>query len=311
MKVVTEFKIPVGISKPGQKKMISIDGDTVSVNFSSLDMIQTCLRKAMYVLNEGLIKDAPALNFGTAIHKAMESYYECQDDRLERALDSFKSEWEGCGIPDDDKRSYKNGVAILRAYAETYKDDPWVVYQDGKGKFIERDLEFPFATWEGVKFNYHGRIDMALLNTNTGEIAITDHKTTSSLGNDFIKRAMMSTQFMGYLAGARAVGVPSNVFMTNGIGVFKGPKKFLRLFNEYNADRMVDFYDWAMHNTIRWLLANKTGAFPISAPGPCSQWGGCQFIEACSAPVAQREFILKGLYEKSQETTGISDVSDF
>src|ERR1017187_2309654 len=49
----------------------------VEINSSSLDILQTCMRKSYYTLHERLVStggDNTALAFGTAIHKALEHW---------------------------------------------------------------------------------------------------------------------------------------------------------------------------------------------------------------------------------------------
>ena len=63
------------------KEMISIserDGKTlVRINYSSMDVIQSCLRKAQYLLEEKWKPgdESAAILFGTATHKALEVFY--------------------------------------------------------------------------------------------------------------------------------------------------------------------------------------------------------------------------------------------
>lgn len=66
---------------PAAKEMLTIleeDGrTTVRINYSSLSIIQSCARKSYYSLFRRLKskQDSSALLFGTAIHKALETYY--------------------------------------------------------------------------------------------------------------------------------------------------------------------------------------------------------------------------------------------
>lgn len=314
MRVSADFSALMPILERKPKRMLELTDSSVHVNFSSLDIIQTCLRKSRYVLGLGLKKESAALDFGTAIHKALEAYYGLPAgfetvDRLAAAQDRFGVFWGNSGIPETDKRSYKNGRAILDAYAKTYADEEWVIVSDGLGPMIERSFEFEMGKVGNRTLFYHGTIDMVMRNTTTRETVLVDHKTTSTLGNDFMKRSMMSTQFQGYIAGARGLGVETDTFMTNGIGVFKGEKKFLRHFNEFDTGRMTEFAQWALYHTGKYIEAVESNYYPISAPSPCAQWGGCQFIEACSAPLDQRENIIRGLYENIETTPGLSDLS--
>jgi hypothetical protein len=64
------------------KRMLEVTSDgsgrpVVSINPSSLNLLQTCPRKSEYVLHRHLVpleKSAP-LVFGTAIHAALEVFY--------------------------------------------------------------------------------------------------------------------------------------------------------------------------------------------------------------------------------------------
>jgi hypothetical protein len=126
----------------------------VRINYSSLELINTCPRKANYILNQNLIDEdeGEALVFGSAIHKALESWYALptQSRLLDTANEKIAKLWEAGnqdglselreGSPleairqfiiraaplrgnDDSKRSIEVGCKILRAYFKHYAGD--------------------------------------------------------------------------------------------------------------------------------------------------------------------------------------------
>lgn len=178
------------VSPNEPKRMLEIieqeNGKTrVNLNWSSLEIIQSCLRKSKYRLIDGFVPtgSAPALTFGTAMHKALEVWYaapfehrrassaETEDLISEMLFRAKKGEGVGERInsgpdaqvaavwafleagkdlyvlPDGDKRGLENGIEILRDYFDRYLelDREFVVFKDRLGPMIERTFEFPLS----------------------------------------------------------------------------------------------------------------------------------------------------------------------
>lgn len=292
------------------------------INFSSLDIINTCLRKAHYQLDRKLKTESePAAPlFGKGIHKALEHWYSLDASQrqlsapdakqaellayghganitYDGALESIRRFVE-CAIQlrslaDGDKRSLSNGVRILKAYFAQYANDKLAIVRDGAGSpLIERSFEFRMLETPRLIIDYHGTMDGVFQNTDTGEVFVVDHKTTSSLGKEFIARANPNHQFTGYIWGARQMGVETNKFMVNGIQVAKTKCEFLRVPTERHAEDFYELTNAVMTAVNSYIHGLELKLWPMSAPTACTMWGSCQFLDACSVPKTLRENVI-------------------
>ncbi len=233
----------------------------VRINFSSLAILQKCLREAEYSLVRKLRPklEVPALVFGSAIHKGLETYY-C-GERTERSIPpDYRATMGmiGCGqwddkwsesllfraarafvlkaeplraLPDDNKRSIFTGVWMLQWYFEKYLTDEYVIMRDDAGlPYVERKVSMPLAEYwckdllAQVKIELFGTIDAILRSEVTGQILIADHKTASSLYG-FYDKINPNFQYTGYVLAAReALGIDTNTFLVNALQVKSPPK---------------------------------------------------------------------------------------
>lgn len=314
----TEKKEMISCEKKGSKYFVKI-------NYSSLDIINTCMRKARYLLHDGLRAktESPALSFGTAIHKALEYWYQIpieerkmpthahdiaqaiaygQDAPDDPVFNTVKEFVEAGGplreVPQGDKRSLANGAKILVEYCKRYKDDGLTVVYDSLGEpLIERMVTFRIYDNFDLAIDYFGTIDVILENRQTGVVAVTDHKTTSQLGKEFYNRVKPNHQYTGYVMGAeQALGIESRIFMVNGIQTAKTKQEFARQFtnrNEEDFEELTNSVEFAVRNYIRAL---ESGKWTQNAPQPCTMYGGCQFIKACEVPENIRANVIRSLW---------------
>lgn len=295
------------------------------INFSSLDLIQTCLRKSYYVLDQQLVKDeeAPALSFGTAIHKALEYWYTLPVSERELpskykehaeligfghpipeaetvgALGAIKRFYEAgrIGLANTDatdKRSLANGIKILIAYFKHYANDGLEVYSDKDGPCIERKISFTIYDSPELKIDYFGTIDVILQNKETGIVMVADHKTTHALGSEFYQRCKPNFQYCGYVMAAQQVlGLSTDKFMVNGIQVVKTKQEFARQVVSFDEGDFNDLRMAVLTRVKQYIQAKEAGYWPMTAPGPCSNYGGCQFLSVCSIPDSIKKNVIQ------------------
>ena len=281
----------------------------VCVNSTSLEIMNTCQKKAYYALVRGARKsdEGPALTFGSAIHEGLKSYYLRSSGNRDHAacLDTFESRaWPLKNVPGDEKRSIPRGRAILSNYFNVYKNDPWVVHSDRHGPLIERDFEFTLMTRDKIQVKLFGTIDAVFKHEQTGEIVLVDHKTTSSLSNDFYGKVKPNHQFTGYLLACREVfGLPINTVMMNGIQVAKTVLGLGRNFSVRTESDFEEFRDMVFYRVKEFLDNKKSGNWPMAGYPACVQWGGCQYREVCESHPTQRENVLRSLYPNVTELT--------
>ena len=318
-----------------------LNGYDVYINASSLAIILTCPRKARYALHEQWAAKAPGppLVFGTAIHKGLEVFYakpykergtlpatfeeeahviaQTYDGKahdwywLYDAITAFRTAVQPIAhLPASDKRSVAAGVWTLCHYFRTYWNDPYTTYVDSEGPFIERRFETLLTTfWLGTKqvnVHLHGQIDFVLENQATGEMLPGDHKTSSTMGTDFLNRIKPNHQYTGYLIGAQALlGRELQNFMVNGVQVKSIPvtsrgklPTLIRQITRRTDEDIAEFRDaveWAVRSYIGWM---ETDVWPLGNVDACANYGGCAFLDVCGAPNELRQNILEAKYER-------------
>ncbi len=324
------------IKKPS-KRMLEIkklpDGrNHLFMNFSSLAIIQECLRKAQYRLLEKLTNDtdSEAQTFGTAVHKALEHWYSLPEVNRQLTETELKSvdaivgglipegpyetalnsihEFIKAGeslrwLGDDDKRSLANGIKILKAYFKHYANDGMEVLRDESGvPYIERACEAKLYEDEKMIISLHGQIDLILKNTITGEIYVSDHKTTAALGKEFYNRISPNHQYTGYIWLAQnLLGLKTDSFLVNGLQVAKTKSEFARQITTRGDDEFAEMRMAYVEASERILRAIEKNQFAQASSGPCSSYGGCPYLDVCQAPVSLRQNIIDGKYKHGTE----------
>ena len=321
------------------KEMISVrvEGDTtyVRINSSSLGVIQECMRKSQYLLDERWHSDneSPATIFGGAIHKALEVYYTGNpEDRVlpdyeQMELMSYghkvkKEETDLClratrafisgaaalnALPETDKRSIQNGVYILYHYFKSFIDDPYVALVDEAGPLVERDFTFRLYSDEYLVIDYFGRIDLVVKHIKSGEVFVTDHKTSSVVGADFYNRLKPNHQYTGYLLGAiETLGIKPAGFLVNCLQVkakpvtARGtPPNFPRQITTRDADDFEEFRAAVVDAVGAYLSAKSQEIWPLGYVNGCAMYGGCTFLSVCSAPKSLRQNVLKAKFTRN------------
>ena len=325
---------PVIQEKP--KRMLKLskmdDGRTrVEINFSSLSLINECLRKAQYALINGYKSniEAEATLFGKGIHKALEHWY-CLPTNLrqltdiesdmanaliasplnepsqpyETALDSINEFVKTCQplrwLGDTDKRSINNGIKILKAYFKHYAEDGLEVYRDESGQpYLERECEAVIHEDTEKVIVLFGTIDVIFRNLISGHILPGDHKTTAALGDQFYKRVKPNHQYTAYIFLCKEVlGLDVCEFLVNGIQVAKTKCEFARQVTDRTDEDIAELKMAIVETVERVLKAQETGKYPMSAPQSCSSYGSCPYIDVCQAPSKLRDVILRAKYAK-------------
>jgi RecB family exonuclease len=275
------------------------------INNSSLDLIQSCFRKAHYTFSNPTIETGSlSTAFGSAIHKALEAYY--LTPRVSRGAEMLKAAFDEAAkashidIPlEDDKRSIRSGHIILDAYHATYGDDTFEVYSDQQGPLVERSFEVDLA--EGIRF--YGQVDLVLKNTENGQLYIFDHKTTTSLSG-FAERVSPNHQITGYIWALQSLGINVQNAILQGIKVTKfvrSQPEFMRVDTFRTDEQLAEWKEWAIFTAKAWNHASQAGIYPMNGSSACTAYGGCRFKDVCSAPTNMRGDILSLLATKTME----------
>lgn len=287
----------------------------------------------MYVLSQGWKPKSGSspLIFGSAIHEALEVFY--LHPRKERGeipanfeeiaqtiphgyeppskhflydcVKAFVGAAESLkALPDTDKRSLTSGIWMLTKYFQTYFNDTYVTYSDDQGPCIERTFETPLIDVPNLKVILFGTIDFVLRNELNGHVLPGDHKTSSQMGGDFLNRIKPNHQYTGYLIGAqRVLGLQTQDFLVNGIQVKSrpltargGPPTFTRQITNRTPLDIAEFTDVVEWNVRSYLAWQERNVWPLGNVDACSMWGGCGFLDVCSAHNQLRNNILESKY---------------
>jgi hypothetical protein len=255
-----------------------------------------------------------ATTFGSAIHKAIETWYGFPYQQRTVVCNDFitsSPHVDGCPVcsaikafstycptinTEDfgSKRSLLNGVEILKGFFTTYRNDEWdVMSKDGK-PMVELDFSFNLFDSPKLSIDYFGTIDCIMQNRETGLITVCDHKTTSSLGVDFYNRIKPNHQYTGYVMGARnSLHLDTNTMMINGLQVAKTKKDYARQITSRDAedfDLLTSTVKWVV---AEWLTSIYASFYPMSTPTACSNYSGCGYRYICEASPKNQDTLIE------------------
>lgn len=218
-----------------------LDGDTLLLDNSSMELFQTCQRAAQYGIAERRrgASSSSALHFGGIVHKAMEVRYRSCSERFAQTdqvtnvmVATVESEFTRWSPPEGDFRNLDCAVNLIHRYGERYPFEEFdqVVMPDGR-PFVEQPFCFPLTVLhvnatmlvqtiakspEGqlvkvgdpklqhvahIKVLWIGRLD--LVYTSHNGLYIMDHKTSSMATN--MAEFEIAHQFYGYTAAVEEI----------------------------------------------------------------------------------------------------------
>jgi len=230
-----------------------IDGCLFIDNSGWMESITTCPRSLEY---KQLYKRIPstesaALNFGSAIHLALEHRYRhylaqpVGDQFYNEIADLFNSFFESHPPMQEDYRNMNWAIEVVKRYMQRYSTESFSLLVDKDNKpIVELAFALPLFThqaWmvnsltkeqrilyeknDGIPVFYTGKIDLPVEIDN--QIFICDHKTTSILGPSFFDQMKRTSQMRGYCwAFEQLTGQKTQGYMVNAIRV-KAPPEYV------------------------------------------------------------------------------------
>lgn len=282
---------------------IVLVNDTLVIDNSRLECFTTCPRLAQYRIldKKTFSKSRIALEFGKAIHKALEVRYVQTDINNETGLldaqvQVLQKEFEQIVVPPDDFRTLDRAIETMQLYNAYYSRESFKVLAYNGKPFVEQSFAVPLGQVGGYKVIWTGRIDM-LVEDDQG-IFIFDHKTTSVLGTTFFKDFVLASGVTGYNYSVRKIlGKPVRGTIINAIANRKGsksgtPTEFSRE-KVYQLDQHLKEWEQDMLHIASDFLHNiKRGYFPKHTKWCMGKYGACEFFEVCSLPPEQRNILL-------------------
>lgn len=260
-------------------------------DYTSMSLFQTCQRKYDYRINQGLVGKKPpiAADFGKCIHKALDAWY--QNKEADYAVEIFK----GTYVEDasDDKRTHKMGEWILRNYHSKYIDQPF--------KVLCTEREFTLPLPNGNKLI--GRIDKIV--DWDGAIWGMDHKTTSALGDTYMRFHTPNLQFSGYAWAIQNMGYRNcQGILVDAILVAKGlletasRGKLVPLRRDFayrSAEDIKEYLETAEEIQTDINMCEENGMWTPNWDA-CTDYGECPYRKICKEPVEYRGKIIAADY---------------
>lgn len=270
-----------------------------------LSRFTSCPRLFYYnqIQKKRLVRSTAALDFGTAIHLAMEFLYTrtmgnkiSQEDK-----DSLIKHWnEELSLPLDgnDYRNANYGAQLLSFYCDAFSDEQFEVQVLGGKPLIERRFFIPLGEVQGTKVYWWGKIDLGIRQPN-GEVCHLDFKTSSRLEGNFASNWSNDQSQLGYawalshllnqeVTGFWMCALSTRKPKANGDINFECPRVPV-----YIAPGRLE--EWRV-NTLEiieeMLHLESTGKFPMHRHSCIGKYGPCEFKNVCDASAHVRDKVL-------------------
>jgi len=289
-----------------------VDGALVIDN-TTLESFLTCARKGFLQRIRRRLPDKPrpALDFGSAVHKALEYRYtvagntdpsaEVKSEMIRLAKEELLTK----GIPMD----YRNEdylEHVITSYNANYGDEPFDIIRTANDVPL---VEAPFAIEIGVVHHSHpnlpnplrviwtGKIDMCIVWPNASK-ATFDHKTSAMSGAYYFQEYSLSQPQIGYVYAARQQLDPTiDRFVINALFCRKpaaSGKINLEFQREqiYVTDEMIEEWKQNTLNAIGVIIEQDLRGYPASFKSCISKYGPCQYFDLCTVSRGQREQVL-------------------
>lgn len=270
---------------------------------ASLIKESACERRLWYMLCRGLRKrnSNHKMEYGTAVHKALESYYSDGDE--EKATNMAIDHYADVLVPDKDFRDLAHLVNLLQQY---YKQDTGLEVRKDPDPLLEMRFAYPYMQTPELDVLFCGTIDF--VGTYFGRPVIVDHKSTAAYGiASYFASYKVSPQLMFYNLIWHKLFPEDNVgCMINGLFLGRSHKnKFERseIF-EFSNDRLDKFQAYIddlvsrIHNKLKVYFntyEGKDGEDIFLSNFACceTKFGLCGFTPLCTANSAgDRESIV-------------------
>ena len=332
MPSINPFTALLHESRSHRRMFKRVDPITLELNIdnSTLEKLLTCPRSFEFYLVFG--RDTghrDALNYGTAIHLALEHYFKSGHDSTE--LNQILCDHFDANPPSENSwRNLDHAIESIRRYVSLREQmQKWnpIEYQ-GK-KAVEICFSLPLFQWTNpdahlpypsslivdscdeeeftrchfINVNYTGKIDLAVECNSGGDprnYDIIDHKTTSIGGPTFWKQFYLSAQMRGYTWAATQLfdHAPCHTIIDCIVG--RGPSlKGKGVMHEieqqsytYSQDSINEWRDNVTDHIRVMLNRLSRGFFPEANTHCVNKFGMCDYHDVCTQPMNSRQLIL-------------------
>ncbi len=252
---------------------------------SSMMTAERCKRRFYwsYVRHLKPVDRQLALEFGSAIHLALENWYTYYD--VERALQEFHENWTD--LLADNIRTHENAEKMLRAYFVHYSHEPFKIIS------LEHGFRVPLGDFE-----FCGRYDAVII--WDGLALVFDHKTTARLTQSYFKQFRPNFQVSGYIwAARRTLDIEVSGMMINLLHVLTKSYNFMREIIPREQWELDAFEDIAI--AIMKDLSQRDQTTRDDWPecwAACGDYGGCPYRDLCITNEPERLVEMQFKVEK-------------
>lgn len=289
------------------------------IDNSTLEKLLTCPRSfELYAVFGRDVGNRDALNYGTAIHHALECYYlgGSLADMIGRVMDHFRE--HPCS--ENSWRNADHAIESCRRYVKWREQCPPIKVATLEGKpAVEIPFKLPLFTYYAESdfdtFNYPtnligknisdqskyfdhidvmwtGKIDLIRQTDDPHILRPVDHKTTSIAGETYWSSFVLSCQMMGYcwatqeLTGCLVDGVDIDAIIgrpasAKGAGIMHDNQW---ASYDYTQDQLLEWKRDVEHH-IRELINNLlVGYFPKATTHCANKYGMCPYHDCCKQP---------------------------
>ena len=260
---------------------------------ASLIKESACERRLWYMLCRGLRRRNTnhKMEYGTAVHKALESYYSDGDE--EKAVNMAIDHYVDVLVPDKDFRDLAHLVNLLNQY---FKQDTGLEVRKDPDSLVEMRFAYPYKQTPELDIIFCGTIDF--VGTYFGRPVIVDHKSTAAYSPAaYFASYKISPQLMFYNLIWKTIFPEENVgCMINGLFLGRSNKnKFERSeiyeFSKDRLDKFKAYIDDMINRLVLRLTALKIRTEDTEAEDiflsnfSCceTRFGLCSFSSLCTA----------------------------
>jgi PD-(D/E)XK nuclease superfamily len=303
------------------------------IDNSAMEMFTRCPTAALYYLvhrREAHARNA-ALTFGGALHMGLEALLrgKAEEEQDQAILHYFLEN----PAPPDEYRTPALALQVMRHYRErqALPDYHWTILSDGE-PLIERPFELPLGVLEinsdiqlpswpepqrvkAIHVAWAGKMDLVANVAHRNRV--TDHKTTSVAGEQYIPSFILAHQTIGYVWAAqqlwpsleitgfclnaiyiRRPGLGATNLMARGPRNGPGPLDFFRAHFDYSPERLEQWEENSLNLVADFVHCLVRGYFPMYTYHCFNKFGRCQYHDICTLddPVVRQRMLMSDMY---------------
>lgn len=295
-----------------KKRSFTEEGVQFAWDGTSLDLIQTCLRKYYYSMIRNIQPKGKSVHliFGGIYASALELFYKLRFDGVsipdatnEVVLFAMRESWDreaGTPVAFNDPSNKKTRVNLIRTivwYLEEFADESQsaittIKLQNGSPAV---ELSFNFELSDDIL--WCGHLDRGV--EMGGFKYVMDQKTTGGdIGTWWAKQFTPHNQFSGYsYAGQIIFNSPIAGVLVDGAQIAVNFSRFERHPISRSKRQLEEWRETALYSIKAAQSATMLNTWPMNATA-CGNYGGCPFRPLCSVDPSLREAYISQDYEE-------------